>query len=86
MTRFPTPRIPAIVIAAVVGLALPAAASAAPKAAGADTSASEQQSGIVKSQRYYVVDDSMTGSRLARRECKTLDAWLAEGFDPRAKK
>lgn len=85
MTRFSTPRFSAIAIAVVAGLALPAVASAAPKSANADTSTS-QQTDAAKTQRYCVVDDSMTGSRLAKRECKTLDAWLAEGFDPRTKK
>ncbi len=79
MTRFST-----IAIAAVVGLAFPVAASGAPKPA--ETSAADQQANTTKPQRYCVVDDSLTGSRLAKRECKTLDAWLAEGFDPRAKK
>lgn len=36
-------------------------------------------------QRYCVVD-VMTGSRIARRECKTLDKWLARGVDPRITK
>ena len=37
-----------------------------------------------KSQR-YCVETQVTGSHLARRTCKTRDAWLKEGFDPAAK-
>ena len=38
-----------------------------------------------KSQR-YCVETQVTGSRLARRTCKTRDAWIkSDGFDPAAK-
>ncbi|WP_353203172.1 hypothetical protein [Sphingomonas sp.] len=33
----------------------------------------------------YCVLDERTGSRIARKTCKTREAWLEEGFDPLAK-
>lgn len=35
----------------------------------------------VKDKR-YCVQGTITGSRLARKECKTRAEWLDEGFDP----
>ena len=34
-------------------------------------------------QTRYCIVDTITGSRIAKRECKTRDAWMREGgFDP----
>jgi len=77
-------RISTIVIAAA-GLALPTVASAAPKPAESEATAKTGRSDVVK-QRRYCVEGLVTGSRIATRVCKPLDDWLAEGFDPRARK
>lgn len=68
---------------AAAALALPTIASAEPKAdpdAAAATSPAR-----TRTVRYCVVE-TPTGSRIEHRTCKSLDAWLAEGFDPRATK
>ena len=69
-------------IFAATALAIPAVASAEPKP---DASAGTASTATTHAPRYCVVD-TPTGSKLERRTCKSLDAWLAEGFDPRAKK
>lgn len=71
----------ATVIAAIA--LTPAVAFAAPKPAeSVESPASEAQ--VAKSEpRRYCVAGTPTGSRLERRECRTLDAWLKKGFDPR---
>lgn len=33
----------------------------------------------------YCVFDTTTGSRIARKTCRTREAWLTSGFDPLAK-
>lgn len=69
-------------IFAAAALAIPAVASAEPKPdAGAANPATTAQ----RAPRYCIVD-TPTGSNIQRRTCKSLGAWLAEGFDPRAKK
>jgi hypothetical protein len=71
----------ALIAAAV---AVPSIAFAAPKPAeSVENAAASPVVASVKPRRYCVVS-TPTGSRLERRECKTLDAWLAEGVDPRA--
>ena len=79
MTRFST-----IMIAAVAGLATPAIASAAPKPV-APAQADTAQAPAARTQRYCIVSQ-VTGSRVDHRECRTLDAWLARGVDPRETK
>ena len=32
--------------------------------------------------RRYCVDQTHTGSRMAKRKCNTREGWLAEGWDP----
>jgi hypothetical protein len=68
-------------IFAAAALAIPAVASAAPKP---DASAADPAT-TARAPRYCVVD-TPTGSKIERRTCKSLDAWLAVGFDPRTKK
>lgn len=75
-----------ILIATFAGLTLPVVASAAPKPADSEAAANAGRSGVDKPRRYCVVDNSVTGSRIATRQCKSLDAWLADGFDPRTEK
>ena len=69
-------------IFAAAALAIPAVASAEPKP---DTSTEIASTASARAPRYCVVD-TPTGSNIERRTCKSLDAWLAEGYDPRAKK
>lgn len=74
--------IAAAVIAAAV--ALPSVAVAAPKPAeSVESPSASAPVAQADTRRYCVVSRAMTGSRLERRECRTLDAWLATGFDPR---
>jgi hypothetical protein len=68
-------------IFATAALAIPAIASAEPKP---DASTANPAT-TARAPRYCVVD-TPTGSNIERRTCKSLDAWLAEGFDPRVKK
>jgi len=64
----------------VVGLAATAHAETKP---GTPTPAATQapDAKSVKDKRYCVQGD-LTGSRLARKECKTRAEWLNDGFDP----
>lgn len=74
----------ALIVAAAA--LMPAVAIAAPKpAASVEAPSSEATAAKVAPRRYCVNTASMTGSRIERRECRTLDAWLAKGFDPRVK-
>jgi hypothetical protein len=52
-------------------------ASDAPPAARA-TPAAE----ATPEQKKYCIVDTLTGSRIAQKICKTREAWLREGFDP----
>jgi len=81
MTRFTT----SLIAAAAAMVALPVAASAAPKPAEGEIPASTREASANESQRYCIVT-TPTGSRLERRECKTLAAWQAAGVDPRKTK
>lgn len=65
---------------------VPAVAVAAPKPAASVESPASEGAPAAKAEprRYCVKTASMTGSRIERKECRSLDAWLARGFDPRA--
>ena len=63
-------------------LTIPAVASAEPKVEGTAVAA---PGNVVRAPRYCVVE-TPTGSLIQRRTCKSLEGWLAEGFDQRAKK
>jgi hypothetical protein len=65
------------VIAAETRPATAPTTTAAPQAADATR--------VATSAKKYCVVDSITGSRIARKICKTRDAWLDQGFDPLAK-
>jgi hypothetical protein len=68
--------------AIAAGLALIAVS---PAGASPDPKSPAKAAPAAKSQR-YCVETQVTGSRLARRTCKTRDAWIkSEGFDPAAK-
>lgn len=69
-----------LIAAAALTVATVASAEPKPEANGEPIVAK-----TAPAQRYCVVD-TPTGSLIARRECKTLEQWLAVGFDPRAKK
>lgn len=69
-------------IFAAAALAVPAIASAEPKP---DASVETASTATTRAPRYCVVD-TPTGTRIQKRVCKPLEAWLAEGFDPRTKK
>lgn len=70
-----------LIFAAAAALAIPAIASAEPKP---DASTANPAT-TAHAPRYCVVD-TPTGSNIQRKTCKSLEAWLADGFDPRAKK
>lgn len=63
----------------------PTVALAAPKPAESVESPASDSVVAKSQQRRYCVVNTPTGSRVERRECRTLDAWLASGVDPRAK-
>lgn len=59
--------------------------AASPSAASAPAAAAEAQPAKLDRKRYCVVD-TITGSRLPRRQCRTRAEWLNLGFDPLADK
>lgn len=70
--------------AAVIAVGLTTAAHAETKPgapASAATSQAEPDAKPVKDKRYCVTGTT-TGSRLARKACRTRAEWLSEGFDP----
>lgn len=73
----------AMIFATAAALAIPAIASAEPKP---DASTATPATTATQHAPRYCVVDTPTGSNIERRTCKSLEAWLAEGFDPRAKK
>ncbi|MBJ6121519.1 hypothetical protein JAO74_06915 [Sphingomonas sp. BT553] len=46
------------------------------------TSAPSAPVSINLNQRYCIVDDSVTGSRIPRKECAPLGQWKDRGIDP----
>lgn len=76
-----------LMIAAAAALAVPAIAAAEPKpeAPQVDAPAATTTTAKPVTKRYCVVAQ-VTGSRIERRDCKTLDQWLSQGFDPRTAK
>ncbi|NML05516.1 hypothetical protein [Sphingomonas sp. G-3-2-10] len=84
MHKFQMGRVSAIVAAAalVIGSVGPATAAISRDPAPAKSSQEDQGTPAAKTKRYCVESD-VTGSRMARRTCKTRDQWLKEdGFDP----
>lgn len=69
----------------IAALALtPSVALAAPKPAESVESVASEAPVAKPQPRRYCVASTPTGSRVERRECRTLDAWLKDGVDPRA--
>ena len=68
--------------AAVIAAGLATAANAETKpGTPAPASESTDQAKPVKDKR-YCVESTITGSRVARKVCRTRAEWLEEGFDP----
>lgn len=64
----------------VVGLAATAHAETKPGASAPAASASADAKPV--RDKRYCVEGTVTGSRLARKDCRTRAEWLKEGFDP----
>lgn len=75
------------VLAAALAAAAPAPAPA-PAPVAPVAAATPQQSAVEPGtdMRRFCIVDTITGSRLARQSCQTRADWLAEGFDPLAKR
>lgn len=69
----------ATIITSLLAIASPAAATDTPAPAPTPKAVSGSYN-----PRVCVVSPPITGSRLSRRECKTLDQWRADGVDPLA--
>lgn len=77
-------------IAVAIALTAPVAVAAkdAPvvKAPAAATAAVSPERGTARTERAdtlrYCIKDTVTGSRISRKECRTRSDWLARGFDP----
>ena len=81
----------AVPACAMLALAQPATATDGSRtttaAAAAATSASAETGNRRAARpKYYCMNVSLTGSRLARPRCKTKGEWLDQGVDPDAKK
>jgi hypothetical protein len=76
-----------IVLAAIIAVAAPVA-DARPEPTRASPSAAipaQAESRVARSKQVrYCVMETTTGSRIARKTCRTRDEWLADGFDPLA--
>ena len=68
------------IVTSLLAVAAPVAATDTPAPAASPKAASS-----TSNPRVCLVD-TITGSRISRRECKTLDQWRAEGIDPLAKR
>lgn len=73
-------------IIAVVAALLAVPAAAQQSADRRPTIAAPAQSGggaaVSSKPTRYCIADTITGSRMTRKVCKSRDAWLAEGYDP----
>lgn len=79
-----TTRLFAATIAAAV--ALPTAAFAEPKPAAttiASAATAEVGAAAVDPKKKVCIAVAMTGSLMKQRECRTMEAWLASGVNPR---
>ena len=69
--------------AALTLVAGPAAATGREPASDAKPAARATPTADASTQKKYCIVDTITGSRLAQKVCKTRDAWMREdGFDP----
>ncbi|WP_298091797.1 hypothetical protein [uncultured Sphingomonas sp.] len=80
-------------IAVAIALTAPVAVAAkdapvvkAPTAVAAPSAAANAERGTVRANRSdtvrYCIKDFVTGSRIARKECRTRADWMDRGFDP----
>lgn len=53
-------------------------------AATGATAVTAPQSNTVQKPTLYCIRDTVTGSRIPRKSCKTRVEWMAQGFDPHA--
>ncbi|WP_394653042.1 hypothetical protein [uncultured Sphingomonas sp.] len=53
-------------------------------AATGATAATAPQPKTVQKPTLYCIRDTVTGSRIPRKSCKTRVEWMAQGFDPLA--
>jgi len=73
----------AAALAAFVMANAPVSANGRQPPNDAKPGARETPSAEPSPQTRYCIVDTITGSRIAKRECKTRDAWMREdGFDP----
>ena len=73
----------AAALAAFVMANMPVSANGHQPPSDAKPGARETPSAGPSPQTRYCIVDTITGSRIAKRECKTRDAWMREdGFDP----
>ena len=77
------PRITTLLLAATITVATPALA-AAKSSEPVVTAATVTPVVTADANRRYCVEYDVTGLRIERRDCRTLERWLSEGFDPRA--
>ncbi|NYT41843.1 hypothetical protein HZY97_13815 [Sphingomonas sp. R-74633] len=69
--------------ALLAGITLTAGAVSPAAAAGNDPAKTKQEQQSQKADsRKYCIDSLMTGSRIAKRQCRTRAEWLANGVDP----
>lgn len=75
-----------VAVAMVLGATLSAGAAGADPKANSNPSpvekAADTKAAAPSDQQRYCVEDTLTGSRITHRECKTRAEWMKEGFDP----
>ena len=71
-----------IPIAALVLIAGPASANGKEPVSDAKPAQRATPAATASSEKQYCIVDTITGSRISRKVCKTRDAWMREGFDP----
>lgn len=73
-------------LASALALTMAGPAGATPREAPAAPSATATMSTKASDRQRYCIVDTVTGSRLPKRECHTRSEWQALGFDPLAAK
>jgi hypothetical protein len=67
---------------AVFAVGLAAAAQAETKPGTPTPAAQADADGKTVKDKRYCVQGNITGSRLARKDCRTRAEWMKQGFDP----
>ena len=62
------------------------AASAAPAASNAAAPKSASATQSAKPAKLYCLEETITGSRIPRKDCRTIEQWKADGYEVKAKK